>query len=156
MTPVYFAKESARMKKVLYHWPRSVKSLGQMGALTLATNPATLVVAALASKLTPLFTQQQDHSWQNNRLIIASSRVWVQPPFALAEMAKKQGILKEEVTLYHWPPVWLVWNQLYDKWQYLFLFGKQTNPNQSQEVNGKVILPPLVFPGKKVTIFYRV
>jgi FPC/CPF motif-containing protein YcgG len=29
----------------------------------------------------------------------------------------------------------------------LFLFAKQTNPNQSkQEVNGTFILPPLVFP----------
>ncbi len=42
-----------------------------------------------------------------------------------------QGILKGEVSLYHWPPVWLVWNQLYDHWQFLFLFSKQTNPNQS-------------------------
>ncbi len=25
-----------------------------------------------------------------------------------------QGILKGEVSLYCWPPVWLVWNQLYD------------------------------------------
>jgi len=24
-----------------------------------------------------------------------------------------QGILKGEVSLYCWPPVWLVWNQLY-------------------------------------------
>ncbi len=36
-----------------------------------------------------------------------------------------------EVSLYHWPPVWLVWNQLYDNWQFLFLFIKQANPNQS-------------------------
>ncbi len=42
-----------------------------------------------------------------------------------------QWILKGEVSLYHWPPVWLVWNQLYDNWQFLFLFTKQTNPNQS-------------------------
>ncbi len=42
-----------------------------------------------------------------------------------------QGILKEEVSLYHWPPVWLVWNQLNDNWQLLFLFAKQTIPNQS-------------------------
>jgi len=43
----------------------------------------------------------------------------------------RQGILKGEVSLYHWPPVWLVWNQLYDNWNFLFLFAKQTNPNQS-------------------------
>ncbi len=42
-----------------------------------------------------------------------------------------QGIIKRELSLYHWPPVWLVWNQLYDYWQFLFLFAKQTNPNQS-------------------------
>ncbi len=42
-----------------------------------------------------------------------------------------KGILKGEVSLCHWPPVWLVWNQLYDNWQFLFLFAKQTNPNQS-------------------------
>ncbi len=41
------------------------------------------------------------------------------------------GILKGEVSLYRWPPVWLVWNQLYDNWQFLFLFAKQTDPNQS-------------------------
>ncbi len=34
----------------------------------------------------------------------------------------KQGILNGDVSLYHWPPVWLVWNQLYDNWQFLFLF----------------------------------
>ncbi len=43
----------------------------------------------------------------------------------------EQGILKGEVSLYHWPPVQLVWNQLYDNWQLLFLFSKQTNPNRS-------------------------
>ncbi len=42
-----------------------------------------------------------------------------------------QGILKGGVWLYYWPPVWLVRNQLYDNWQFLFLFAKQTNPNQS-------------------------
>ncbi len=41
------------------------------------------------------------------------------------------GILKGERSLYCWPPVWLVWNQLYDYWWFLFLFAKQTNPNQS-------------------------
>ncbi len=34
-----------------------------------------------------------------------------------------QGILKGEITLYHWPPDWLVWNYLYDNWQFLFLFA---------------------------------
>ncbi len=49
----------------------------------------------------------------------------------------RQGILKGEVSLYHWPPVWLVWNQLYDNWQILFLFAKQTNPNQTSQVGGQ-------------------
>ncbi len=43
----------------------------------------------------------------------------------------KPGDTKGELSLYCWPPVWLVWNQLYDYWQFLFLFAKQTNPNQS-------------------------
>ncbi len=43
-----------------------------------------------------------------------------------------QGILKGEVSLYHWLPLWLVWNQLYGNWQVLFLYAKQTNPNQSK------------------------
>jgi hypothetical protein len=42
-----------------------------------------------------------------------------------------QGIPKDEVLLYHWPPVWLVRNQLYDNCQFLFLLEKQANPNQS-------------------------
>jgi hypothetical protein len=29
-----------------------------------------------------------------------------------------QGILKGEVSLYRWPPVCLVWNQLYDNWHF--------------------------------------
>ncbi len=42
----------------------------------------------------------------------------------------RQGILNGEVSVYRWPPVWLVRNQLYDYWQFLFLVAKQTNPNQ--------------------------
>ena len=58
-----------------------------------------------------------------------------------------QGILKGEVLLYRWPPVWLVWNQLYDNWQLLFLSTKQTIPKPvRQEVKGTMILAPLVFP----------
>jgi hypothetical protein len=61
-----------------------------------------------------------------------------------------QGILKGEVSLYHWPPVWLVWNQLYDNWHFLFLFAKQTNPNQSSRGYIGILVhwyfPPLVFP----------
>jgi hypothetical protein len=42
-----------------------------------------------------------------------------------------QGVLKGEVSQYRWSPIWLVWNKLYDNWQFWFLFAKQTNPNQS-------------------------
>ncbi len=41
-----------------------------------------------------------------------------------------QGILKGEVSLYCWPPARLAWYQLYDNWQFLFLFSKQANSNQ--------------------------
>ncbi len=37
-----------------------------------------------------------------------------------------QGIVKGKVSMYCWPLVWLFWNQLYDNWQFLFLFAKQT------------------------------
>ncbi len=58
-----------------------------------------------------------------------------------------QVIQKGEVSLYHWTPLWLVWNQLYDKWQYLFLFATWTTPNQSN-TRSRVqwYFPPLVFP----------
>jgi hypothetical protein len=48
-----------------------------------------------------------------------------------ASDGSRQGILKGEVSLYHWPPVWLVRNQLYDNWHFWLLFAKQTIPNQS-------------------------
>ncbi len=55
-----------------------------------------------------------------------------------------QGTLKGEVSLYCWSPVWLVWNQLFNNWQFLFLFAK--TEYSKQEVNCTVILPPVVFP----------
>ncbi len=45
-------------------------------------------------------------------------------------MSQAGYLPKGEVSLYCWPPVWLVWNQLYDNWQFLFLFEKQIIPNQ--------------------------
>jgi hypothetical protein len=42
---------------------------------------------------------------------VKSFQIWVCP-----------GNTKGEVSLYHWPPVWLVWNQLYDYWQVLFIY----------------------------------
>ncbi len=49
---------------------------------------------------------------------------------------REKIILKGEVSLYHWPAVWLVWNQLYDNWQFLFLFAKQTN--QTGQTGGQL------------------
>jgi hypothetical protein len=60
-----------------------------------------------------------------------TTRQAVHPFISLLNGMSVQGIQKGEVSLYHWPPVGLVWNQLYDNWQLLFLFAKQTNPNQS-------------------------
>ncbi len=44
---------------------------------------------------------------------------------------QESGNTKQGVSLYQWPPVRVVWNQLYDNWKFLFLFALQTNPNQS-------------------------
>ncbi len=47
----------------------------------------------------------------------------------------RQGILKVKVSLYHWPPVWLVWNQLYDNWQ--FMFYLQNRLIQTSQTGGQ-------------------
>jgi hypothetical protein len=57
-----------------------------------------------------------------------------------------QGILNGEVSLYHWPPVWLVWISLFCK-KIVSCHTANSKPVK-QEVNGTVILPPLVFPGQ--------
>jgi hypothetical protein len=54
--------------------------------------------------------------------------------FVFVVQMLKAGNAKGEVSLYRWPPVWLVWNQLYDDWQFLFLFAKQANPNRRSTV----------------------
>ncbi len=57
------------------------------------------------------------------------------------------GILKGEVSLYCWLPVGLVWNQLFDNWQFLFFICKTDLSKQvKQEISSTVILSPLVFP----------
>ncbi len=74
-------------------------------------------------RLCPLLVSaqySQPHSWYSWHLSGLILSTW-----------KYQGILKGEVSLYCWPPVWLVWNQLYENWQFLLLFAKQTNPNLS-------------------------
>ncbi len=65
---------------------------------------------------------------------VSGQRNYIRLKFFIEIVSKsdmEQGILKREVSLYRWPPVWLVWNQLHDYWQCLFLFAKQANPNQS-------------------------
>jgi len=47
----------------------------------------------------------------------------------------RQGILKGELSLYCWPPVWLVWNQLYVNWQ--FLFYLQNRLIQTSQTGGQ-------------------
>ncbi len=77
-------------------------------------------------------------SWGNNLPLTS-------PPEKLLQF-RGLGMLKGEVSLYHWSPVWLVWNQLQDNWQFVFICKNrliQTRPVE-QEVNGTVILPPLV------------
>ncbi len=61
--------------------------------------------------------------------VCSRNRIWLFTPRKISRLI--QGILKGGASLYHWPPVRLVWNQLYDNWQFLFLFARQTNPNQS-------------------------
>jgi len=77
--------------------------------------------------------QRAGHLWvvaATNRSLFFSNRIssGSQQSFC---WTSKQRILNGELSLYRWPPVWLVWNQLFYNWQYLFLFAKQTNTNQS-------------------------
>jgi hypothetical protein len=55
-----------------------------------------------------------------------------------------QGILKGEVSLYHGPPVCLVWVSVFCK-NIVSSHTADSKPVR-QEVKGTVILPPLVFP----------
>ncbi len=81
-----------------------------------------------------------------SRSVIDNSRVVSEWGHNL-EHHLEQGILKVEVSLYGWPPVWLVWNQLHDNWQFFVFICKTGKSKQvKQEVNGTVILSPLVFP----------
>jgi len=60
----------------------------------------------------------------------------------------QQGILKGQVLLYHWPPVWLVWISLFyiQKLKKCSCHNVYSKPDK-QEVESTTILPPLVFPG---------
>ncbi len=84
---------------------------------------------SLYLSLSDWLTREHDASRKCGRAL--SIHHWVSKSVSQHAWLLYQGILKGEVSLYRWPPVWLVWNQLYDNWQFLFLFAKQTNPNQS-------------------------
>ncbi len=73
-----------------------------------------------------------------NKVLVKSGSFWVIRKligeinlFRVFNFKLGQGILKGEVSLYSWPPIWLVWNQLCDNWQFSFLFAKLTNSNRS-------------------------
>jgi hypothetical protein len=94
----------------------------------------------LGQNVRPLGCQTDGFQWRHHRQLrircCRSSDLRISWPGMAATVGRilkwlDQGILKGEVWLYHWPPVWLVRNQLYDNWQFLFLFGEQNNPNQS-------------------------
>ncbi len=87
-------------------------------------------------------------------LCVEASMSWMIKNWGHAKMSQclrptfEQGILKGEVSLYRWPPIRLVGNQLYDTWQFFFFIYKTDwSKPVKQEVNGTVILPPLAFPG---------
>jgi hypothetical protein len=66
-------------------------------------------------------------------------------------LRKNQGMLKVGVSLYHWPPVWLVWISLFCKQKQKLSVAMQLIPKPvKQEVNGTVILTPLAFPGPTI------
>jgi len=77
--------------------------------------------------LDKLHSTGQSLSWKFNsrsvHMTCSACTATEQPDLKL-----KQGILKGKISLYHWPPVWQVWNQQYDNWQFLYLFANQTNP----------------------------
>jgi hypothetical protein len=56
-----------------------------------------------------------------------------------------EGILKGEISLYRWPPVWLVW--IANKNKKIVICHTAVSKPVKLEVNGTVILSPLVFPG---------
>jgi hypothetical protein len=93
------------------------------------------------------FPAKPIRSFQKEIILYLNNRsVFIMSMTEMSTWCPIQGILKGDVSLYHWPPVWLVWNQLYDYWQFLFLFAKQTNPNQSNRMSMVQWYFPLVFP----------
>ncbi len=71
------------------------------------------------------------------------------PRMKVSEGAR-QGILKEKY-LYNWPPVWMVWNQLYDNHRYLmttdnFCFYLQNRLIQASKTGGQSYRTPFSIP----------
>jgi hypothetical protein len=65
------------------------------------------------------------------------------------------GIIKGEVSLYHWPPVWLVCITLFLQIKTKIVSSHTADCKPvKQEVNSTVILPPLVFPACTIHIIY--
>ncbi len=58
-------------------------------------------------------------------------------------MLRINNCLKLEVSLYHWPPVWLFWNQLYDNWQ--FSFYLQNRLIQTSQTGGQWYIDTFLF-----------
>ncbi len=88
-------------------------------------------------------------AWSSNKFSIISQLffTWVN-----TETNVLQGIIKGEVSLYHWPPVGLVWISLFCKLKQKNVSCHTADSKPiKQEVNCTVILLPLVFPG---AIFY--
>ncbi len=50
---------------------------------------------------------------------------------SIVRQTREYWILKGEVSLYHWPPVWLVCNQLYDNWQCFYLQNRLIQTSQT-------------------------
>ncbi len=67
----------------------------------------------------------------------------VNHPYANINCAKCRGILKGKYHCTHWPPVWLVWNQLYDYWQ--FLFYLQNRLIQTSQTGGQQYIDTFPF-----------
>jgi len=131
------------------HWPESFHKCTKTNILS------SLFTAGSCSRSTELFRRASKFSVKitcssappaarsgstmpssSKRLIRTTSSTWGTRSF---RWQPYQGILKGEVSLYSWPPVWLVWNLLHDNWQFLFLFAKRTGQQYSDT--------PLVFPG---------
>jgi hypothetical protein len=85
--------------------------------------------------------------WPVLNKLLRSSKQQFYGKFELElQSVNDQGILKGEVSLCRWPPVWLIWNQQYDLWQFMLVLWKQTNPNQSNSRSTDSDISPFSIP----------